>query len=106
MLCTRYERHEIWKSNYWRKICPDIEEEDCLNFVKQKFTAAKLAAILKDMPGCENVDSDNILEWFAVECTKLGCIVLSDSETVRWAQEQSRETDECSEDEYNYPPHP
>jgi hypothetical protein len=51
------------------------------------------------MPGRENADSENILERFAVDCTEPGNTVMSDSETVRWTQGQSGETDECSEDE-------
>jgi hypothetical protein len=42
------------------------------------------------MPGCENVNIENILVWFAVDCTKLGQMVLSDSETVRQAQRVRR----------------
>jgi len=47
-----------------RKICPDVEEEDCFGFKKGEFSALKLSTILKDTPGFVNADSDRILEWF------------------------------------------
>jgi hypothetical protein len=48
------------------------------------------------MPTHENFDSDNISEWFEVDCTKPGHEVLEDSEIVRHTQEQPGETDECA----------
>jgi hypothetical protein len=65
-----------------RKICPDVEKEDCFGFKKDEFSALKLSTILKDIPGFVNVDSDRILEWFYLDYTKPCHMVLSDSEIV------------------------
>jgi hypothetical protein len=43
----------------------------------------------------ENFDSDNISDWFEVDCSEPEHKVLSDREIVKCAQEQSGETDEC-----------
>jgi hypothetical protein len=52
---------------------------------------------LKNTSDCEDVDSGNILKWFAVDCTKPCHLVLADSKIMRQVQGQSGETDEYSE---------
>lgn len=82
-------------SKSWKKIIPEIEEEDLLGFEDTPFSASNLASALKDAPDCENVDSENIEEWFAVDCTLPGHVMLSDDEIVKRAL---GENDDCSDE--------
>jgi hypothetical protein len=75
-----------------QEICPDIEEDDCLGFKEEVFSAVKLAAIWKLHQAVKIFNAD-ILEWFAVDCTKPGHMVMSDTEIVKWAQGHSRLVD-------------
>ncbi|XP_064421026.1 jerky protein homolog-like [Latimeria chalumnae] len=75
-------------SRSWKKIFPDNRENKCLGF-DEVISAANLAAILQHTEGCENVDNENIEQWFEVDSTEPGYEVLTDSEIVRRVQGQA-----------------
>uniref|UniRef100_H3AHU5 HTH CENPB-type domain-containing protein n=1 Tax=Latimeria chalumnae TaxID=7897 RepID=H3AHU5_LATCH len=91
-----YEVSRAWNmvkpvtiSRSWKKIFPDNRENECLGFDEEDISAANLAAILQHTEGCENVDNENIEQWFEVDSTKPGYEVLTDSEIVRRVQGQA-----------------
>uniref|UniRef100_H3A2J1 HTH psq-type domain-containing protein n=1 Tax=Latimeria chalumnae TaxID=7897 RepID=H3A2J1_LATCH len=86
-------------SRSWKKIFPDNEENECLGFDEEDISAANLAAILKHTEGCENVDNENIEQWFEVDSTEPGYEVLTDSEIVRRVQGQADITSENEEEQ-------
>uniref|UniRef100_H3ABR8 HTH CENPB-type domain-containing protein n=1 Tax=Latimeria chalumnae TaxID=7897 RepID=H3ABR8_LATCH len=95
-----YEVSRAWNmvkpvtiSRSWKKNFPDDGENECLGFDEEDISAANLAAILKHTEGCENVDNENLEQWFEVDSTEPGYKVLTDSEIVRRVQGQEEQTE-------------
>uniref|UniRef100_H3AS01 HTH CENPB-type domain-containing protein n=1 Tax=Latimeria chalumnae TaxID=7897 RepID=H3AS01_LATCH len=91
-----YEVSRAWNmvkpvtiSRSWKKFFPDNGENECLGFDEEDISATNLAAILQHTEGCENVDNENIEQWFEVDSTEPGYEVLTDSEIVRRVQGQA-----------------
>jgi hypothetical protein len=61
----------------------DNREEQVSVFKNIDISATKLTIIMQDMTANENVNSDNISEWFVVDCAKPGHKQLSNSEFLR-----------------------
>lgn len=85
---------------HWKISVLHSGEEQVSVFKKMDISATNLATTMQQMTANENVNSDNISEWFVVNCAKLGHKQLSNSEFFRYTQGQSRERDE------NFPPIP
>ena len=63
----------------WKKIFPDIQEdEDFAGFEDDVATSADLAQLANTVPGGENVDQDNINEWFEVDANMPAFELLTD----------------------------
>ena len=68
----------------WKKIFPDIsEDEDFAGFEDDVATSADLAQLANTVPGGENVDQDNINEWFEVDANMPAFEVLTDKILLR-----------------------
>ena len=85
-------------SKSWRKILPEIDVQDVNSDQESEITLAELAAILKTTPGCENVDAENIEEWFQVDCAVPGHELQSDEQIVKRAQGINDSSDDDEEE--------
>ncbi|XP_003341417.2 tigger transposable element-derived protein 2 [Monodelphis domestica] len=86
----------------WNKLFPGIEENIGLNFDEGAILAANLATVLQHTEGCENVDIENIEDWFEAENTEPNYDVLTDSEGTQGQIDQgdhSSENEEVEETE-------
>lgn len=88
------------------KIFPDISEDEGFpGFEDDVATSADLAQLATTVPGGENVDQDNINEWFEVDANMPAFEVLADDEISMRAQgvtesesgsvDKGEECDEC-----------
>lgn len=85
----------------WRKIFPDIGEmndEDFAGFAESN-DAEDLAQLANTVPGGENVDQNDITQWFEVDAQLSAFECLTDEDIVRRAQAQvESESDSCDEE--------
>lgn len=88
----------------WRKLLPNVErnnnqitcqeETECLS-------AATLVDLVKSVAGGENVDEENITEWFNWDADEPGFERLTDEEIANKASGEKEEQSESDEDEPN-----
>lgn len=110
LLDAIYECDAAWKkvkasslTKSWKKILPDIcEEADFAGFddATNEPTPAELAQISNAVPGGENVDEENIVEWLQCDKDLPGFEALSDEQILRRATgEADAESESEGEDE-------
>ncbi|XP_020843961.2 tigger transposable element-derived protein 2 [Phascolarctos cinereus] len=73
----------------WNKLFPSSEENIGLNFDEGAILAANLATVLQHTEGCENVDIENIEDWFEAENAEPSYDVLTDSEGTQGQVDQA-----------------
>lgn len=85
-----YEIQSAWESTKpltiirsWKKIIPDIGVEEFLGFEEEVTNRViEIAKVIKDIPGGEDVDGDNIREWLNCDIGEQGYEQLTDDQIV------------------------
>uniref|UniRef100_A0A6P7HDQ1 Jerky protein homolog-like n=1 Tax=Diabrotica virgifera virgifera TaxID=50390 RepID=A0A6P7HDQ1_DIAVI len=85
-----YEVRSVWEKTKpltivrsWKKIMPDIcEDDDFLGFDETDFVVKNITEAIKDVPGGEEVDGENILQWLDCDAEDQGYEQLTDEQIV------------------------
>lgn len=84
----------------WRKIIPDIPlEDDFCGFEDDNNMAQELAQLANTVPGGEQVDANDIAQWFDVDAQLSAFQCLSDNDIVMRAQGQAESDSDSSDEE-------
>ncbi|XP_050516600.1 jerky protein homolog-like [Diabrotica virgifera virgifera] len=85
-----YEVRSVWEKTKpltivrsWKKIMPDIcEDDDFLGFDETDFVVKNITEAIKDVPGGEEMDGENILQWLDCDAEDQGYEQLTDEQIV------------------------
>lgn len=92
------------KWNEWRiisgKIIPEInEDEEAAAFTGEIIPSAELTRIIREVPGGEEVDEDNVTEWLVCDKNDHGFESTTDEQIVEMINR--REENDTSDKEWN-----
>lgn len=100
-----YEVHSAWGNTKsmtivrsWKKIITDGDDEDFQVF-EGVDVVKKIMNIVKNVPGAEDVDRDNIIDWFEVDAYEQGYEQLTYAQVVEKVRGTGGKSDDEGEEE-------
>jgi hypothetical protein len=75
----------------WRKLLPDLEEDDFQGFPNKTITKSKISEMVYAMRSSENVNKDNAKEWLQSGKCEMGFQDLTDTDTANNSMRQNKE---------------